>query len=231
MSPAPITYYALDLEERELSRTLEQLSASSTGSELKGKVETRGMWGTYDGGLKFIDEGGLQRSDISQPAVPAATEYMRTQAVGISSNGNRSPSLDSMSSRRSTTGTESINTAPSTPDPASSNTPLHIMFLGSSLGNFTRGDDAAFLKAFPLRPGSRDTLLLGLDHGNDKDRIEKAYNDSRGITRDFILNGLKNAGRTFGDENLFDEDKWEYIGRYNEEESAYPWFYSGVRYY
>src|SRR5882762_2260937 len=99
MSPAPITYYALDLEERELSRTLEQLSASSTGSELKGKVETRGMWGTYDGGLKFIDEGGLQGSDISQPAVPAATEHTRTQAVCTSTSGNRSPSLDSMSSR------------------------------------------------------------------------------------------------------------------------------------
>jgi hypothetical protein len=64
----PITYYALDLERRELTRTLNQITmvpngkGSSVqdenygvlGAELAGKVAVRGMWGTYDGGIDFV---------------------------------------------------------------------------------------------------------------------------------------------------------------------------------
>jgi len=69
--------------------------------------------------------------------------------------------------------------------------PLHILFLGSSLGNFSRTDMVQFLKQLPLRPGSGDTLLIGLDGHNDKELIELAYNDPKGITKAFIMNGLK----------------------------------------
>lgn len=48
-----------------------------------------------------------------------------------------------------------------------------------------------FLSRLPLRAGSGDTLLLGLDGDNGKELVEKAYNDSKGITKDFIMNGLK----------------------------------------
>lgn len=41
----PLTYYALDLERRELERTLGQLAMSDIGSSLKGKVDTKGMLG------------------------------------------------------------------------------------------------------------------------------------------------------------------------------------------
>lgn len=78
-------------------------------------------------------------------------------------------------------------TAPSTPEIPQ--TPLHILFLGSSLGNFMRGDDAKFLQGLPLRPGFGDTLLLGLDHDNDPAEIVRAYNDSLGITRQFVIQG------------------------------------------
>lgn len=55
------TYFALDLEKRELLRTLSNVS-STIGEELKaGGVETKGMWGTYDGGLAFIRNGGLTK--------------------------------------------------------------------------------------------------------------------------------------------------------------------------
>ena len=96
--------------------------------------------------------------------------------------------------------------------------PLHVLFIGSSLGNFMRGEDAAFLKSLPLRPsGSGDTLLLGMDHGTDARRIEAAYDDPRGISRKFVMNGLTSAGRALGDERLFDESRWEYVGTYNGE--------------
>ena len=69
--------------------------------------------------------------------------------------------------------------------------PLHMLFLGSSLGNFSRTEMAAFLSQLPLRPGSGDTLLLGLDGDNGKELVERAYNDSKGITKAFIMNGLR----------------------------------------
>ena len=125
---------------------------------------TKGMWGTYDDGIKFIRNGGLDNIDTLE-------EGLRP--------------------------------------------PLHIMFLGSSLGSFSRSDAASFLKSLPLRPGYGDTLLLGLDHDNDKQLIELAYNDPRGYTKRFIFNGLKAAGRALGDERMFDEEKWEYVNYYD----------------
>ena len=59
--------------------------------------------------------------------------------------------------------------------------------------------------------------MLGLDHDNDPKDIEVAYNDPQGITEAFIMNGLKGAGQVLGDENLFIENKWAYVGRYNKE--------------
>lgn len=92
----------------------------------------------------------------------------------------------------------------------SDHTPLHMLFLGSSIGNFDRKGQAEFLSGLPLREG--DTLLLGLDHDNNCDVIRRAYNDKLGKTTQFIMNGLKGAGRALGDEDLFfREGSWEYV--------------------
>ncbi|KII95111.1 hypothetical protein PLICRDRAFT_169797 [Plicaturopsis crispa FD-325 SS-3] len=64
-TPAPITYYALDLDENELQRCLTDLANSDIGALLEGKVETMGMWGTYDDGIKFLKKGGLRGRDAS----------------------------------------------------------------------------------------------------------------------------------------------------------------------
>jgi hypothetical protein len=204
-SPAPITYYALDLERRELERSLDQLVSSAVGSETKGKVDMRGLWGTYEGGLKFVEEGGLR----GREAVPAAA----IRAYSLSSDGTATQLSSSTSSQQGTT-----ETPLSTPEAATLDSPLHILFFGSSLGNFPRDQAAAFLKSLPLRPGKGDTILLGLDHASDAARIERAYDDREGITRRFILNGLKVLGRTLGDESLFPLEKWEYESRYDAQE-------------
>ena len=231
-STPPITYYALDLEKRELERTISELAASDVGYKLQGKVATKGMWGTYDGGLKFIQEGGLHGRNATPQALTETTAFEGLRDMspvfhrdsGSESGGSRSSENDQGSD---------VITAPSTP--GTPQRPLHILFLGSSLGNFPRGDDANFLRGLPLRPGSGDTLLLGLDHDNDPAEIELAYNDPLGITRKFLLQGksfdlpshhtllipgvgLKAAGVTLGDETLFGEDKWDYVGKYNQEQ-------------
>ncbi|OCH92651.1 hypothetical protein OBBRIDRAFT_791097 [Obba rivulosa] len=222
-SPAPVNYFALDLEKRELDRTLSELSKSEVGRIIHRKVSTKGMCGTYDDGLQFIQEGGLGSLDGGDRlAYEVSASYKLNKPPR-----NASPSGSSGSSRTRTSDTETDTdmTSPSTPD---ARQPLHILFLGSSLGNFERGEDVKFLRSLPIRPGSGDTLLLGLDQDNEKSKIEIAYDDPKGITKKFIMNGLKAAGRLMGDENLFDQTKWEYVGRYNEELRRHEAYYKSV---
>ncbi|KIM43288.1 hypothetical protein M413DRAFT_69830 [Hebeloma cylindrosporum] len=211
VKPAPITYYALDLEQRELERALDEISGSDVDKCLCGKVDIKGLWGTYDDGLKFIESGGLLTQRLAENIISADRRtfvwYDVTPASAISSNSSLSDS-----SHFSNSDTP-LSSTPSTPD--KTRTPLHIMFLGSSLGNFSRIEAVSFLRALPLRPGTGDTLLVGLDHDNEKHLIEEAYNDPKGYTRRFIFNGLRVAGRALGDENIFDEDKWDYVNHYN----------------
>lgn len=195
------TYYALDLERRELERTLSDLMAKY-GDALAGKVNAKGMWGTYEGGLSFIEEGGIERHS-SEPADQHSLRH-RHRTFSSSSSSSRSPSIDRESTPPTSVGHE-----------VTDSTPLHILFLGSSLGNFDRPSSAGFLRSLPLRPGSGDTLLIGLDHDNSKEEIEQAYNDPKGVTRDFIMNGLKVAGRSLGNESLFEETNWKYVNKYN----------------
>ena len=50
---------------------------STYGDELSGKVETKGMWGTYDGGLKFIQEGGLDvKAESAVDSSTVAQDYI-----------------------------------------------------------------------------------------------------------------------------------------------------------
>lgn len=189
-----MTYFALDLEEREIQRTLTQLLDSDVGSAIQGKIDTKGMLGTYENGVAFVLRGGLQD----------------TVNNGVCADSG-SPSLECYTLQNIRRDDISI-TEPTTPGQPQ----LHILFLGSSIGNFLRREDAQFLRSLPLRAGYGDTLLLGLDHDNDREEIEIAYNDPKGLTRNFIMNGLKAAGIALGDSEVFDLSNWEYINSYDE---------------
>ena len=223
-SSEPLTYFALDLEKAELERTLSELMAKH-GDELAGKVSTQGMWGTYDGGIKFIQDGGLKTINerggpASQIPLPEKIRIARFEERDSDEQSHRETGSSASTRGFSASTREDSITPPSSPDPEvetkrSPGAPLRIMFLGSSLGNFDRTSATEFLKELPLRPGSGDSLLIGLDHDNSKEDVELAYNDPRGITKEFIMQGLKEAGKVLGKEGLFENGKWEYVNRYN----------------
>ncbi|TPX36358.1 hypothetical protein SmJEL517_g01524 [Synchytrium microbalum] len=90
-----------------------------------------------------------------------------------------------------------------------------MLWLGSSIGNMTRPEASDFFSAVrntALDVG--DTFVVGIDRRNDAKKIELAYNDSLGITRDFIMNGLVHVNTLFGGD-FIDPANFEYVSRYN----------------
>ncbi|KAF5384336.1 hypothetical protein D9615_003196 [Tricholomella constricta] len=94
--------------------------------------------------------------------------------------------------------------------------PVHIIFLGGTIGNFKKGEeDIAFLKNLPLNPERGDGLLLAMDGEKPAEVIERSYGFPAG--KEWIMNGLKVAGRALtGDEELFKLEGWDRYAKYNE---------------
>jgi L-histidine Nalpha-methyltransferase len=84
-----------------------------------------------------------------------------------------------------------------------------VAFLGGTIGNLYVEERAAFLGALAdsLEPG--DSLLLGTDLVKSTDRLIAAYDDSRGITAEFVANSLRVINRELGAD--FDLDAFSYV--------------------
>lgn len=91
-----------------------------------------------------------------------------------------------------------------------------VCFLGSSLGNFKRDDAAKFLKEVRQTMTHKDKLLLGLDLKKDKNVLERAYDDSKGVTAAFNMNLLERINNELG--GTFDLTKFVHVALYNEQE-------------
>jgi len=88
-----------------------------------------------------------------------------------------------------------------------------FVFLGSTIGNLTRGPRADFLAtlAAVLRPG--DTLLLGTDLVKETRRLVRAYDDDAGVTARFNRNVLAVINRELDAD--FDLDAYQHVARWN----------------
>lgn len=88
-----------------------------------------------------------------------------------------------------------------------------IVFLGSSLGNFDITSSVKFLSKVKKSMKPNDFLLLGIDLVKDKKILERAYNDSSGVTRDFNMNLISRINKEL-DAN-FDLEKFEHVAIFN----------------
>jgi L-histidine N-alpha-methyltransferase len=73
-----------------------------------------------------------------------------------------------------------------------------IAFLGSTIGNLYPERRARLLRAIATALAPGDSFLLGIDLVKDPAVIERAYNDSQGVTEQFVRNGLTAANRDLG---------------------------------
>jgi len=95
------------------------------------------------------------------------------------------------------------------------NLPTLFVFLGSSIGNFNLTEFPRFFRALTGAMGPNDYLLLGADRLKPVDLLEAAYNDSRGVTAEFILNVFRNVNRLL--QGNFDMNKMRYHSWFNPE--------------
>ncbi|OOF91620.1 hypothetical protein ASPCADRAFT_210972 [Aspergillus carbonarius ITEM 5010] len=109
-------------------------------------------------------------------------------------------------------------------NPANRQSPTVIMSMGSSIGNFDRLAAAKFLSQFSSLLGPSDLMVLGLDSCTDPDKVYKAYNDSKGITRQFYENGLYHANTVLGYE-AFKPSDWDVVTDYDPVGGRHQAFY------
>ena len=93
-----------------------------------------------------------------------------------------------------------------------------LMFLGSNIGNFTREQSVAFFRSLREAMDPNDLLFIGFDLQKDPHVIERAYDDSQGVTARFNLNLLRRMNRELGAD--FDLDKWTHYAVYRPVQAA-----------
>ncbi|KAI8908613.1 hypothetical protein BC831DRAFT_494186 [Entophlyctis helioformis] len=114
--------------------------------------------------------------------------------------------------------------------------PKMYLWLGSSIGNLTREQAAGFLAnvcANAMETG--DLFICAIDRRNSFEALSRAYNDSHGLTRDFIMNGLSHVNHLFAKSSasnppaLFDVSNFEYVSIYNEVDGRHEAYYKVLR--
>ncbi len=91
-----------------------------------------------------------------------------------------------------------------------------VYFPGSTIGNFTHDAAQELLQVMYEEAGAGGALLIGVDLQKDPAIIERAYNDSAGVTAEFNRNMLRHLNREFGAD--FNLDAFAHSAKYNEKE-------------
>jgi dimethylhistidine N-methyltransferase len=91
--------------------------------------------------------------------------------------------------------------------------PRLLFYPGSTIGNFEPVQARLFLRRLHRLAGPGGALLIGVDLDKDTDVLERAYNDSRGITAAFNRNALRHLNRVTGAD--FQPDRFRHIAFFN----------------
>jgi len=92
---------------------------------------------------------------------------------------------------------------------------LVVLFLGSSIGNFTHEEGLKFLSEVRATLQSGDALLLATDLVKPVEKLLAAYDDPTGVTAAFNRNLLGRINREL--QGNFNLSKYAHQARYNEE--------------
>jgi L-histidine Nalpha-methyltransferase len=88
-----------------------------------------------------------------------------------------------------------------------------VLFLGSNIGNFNAAESQDFLAKLWLALNDKDHVLIGFDLKKEPTVLNRAYNDSDGLTQAFNLNLLNRINSELGGD--FDATQFQHYGFYN----------------
>lgn len=92
-----------------------------------------------------------------------------------------------------------------------------VYFPGSTIGNFECEMAIGLLRVMHHEAGKGGALLIGVDLQKDPAVIEKAYNDSAGVTAQFNLNMLQRLNRDYGAN--FEVNAFTHSANYDQDKS------------
>ena len=95
--------------------------------------------------------------------------------------------------------------------------PKVILFLGSSIGNFSQGEASVFLAGLKNHMKPEDSLIIGFDKVKNIKILNAAYNDEQGVTAEFNMNLLNRINSELG--GNFDLAGFRHNAFYNPGES------------
>jgi L-histidine Nalpha-methyltransferase len=90
-----------------------------------------------------------------------------------------------------------------------------VVFLGSTLGNFTPAESLAFLQRIAAVLGPNDFFLLGIDLKKSPAVVLPAYDDAQGVTAAFNLNILHRINAELGGQ--FSSRSFQHMALYDAE--------------
>jgi L-histidine Nalpha-methyltransferase len=99
-----------------------------------------------------------------------------------------------------------------------------IAFLGSTIGNLSRGRRGRLLTTLGTALARDEAFLLGIDLVKDVTRLEAAYNDSQGVTELFVRNAINAVNRRL--DATFEQRRFVYEARWDPE---HEWMDIGLR--
>jgi len=88
-----------------------------------------------------------------------------------------------------------------------------FLFFGSTIGNFSEVERTAMLSSIAGIMGRNDRFLLGIDMIKDIEVMERAYDDSQGVTGEFNKNVLRVVNREMDAD--FQLDHFDHLAFYN----------------
>jgi len=101
------------------------------------------------------------------------------------------------------------------PSPAITPVRNIVYFPGSTIGNFEHDAALELLRVMHHEAGENGALLIGVDLQKDPNLIERAYNDSAGVTAEFNLNMLQHLNRDYGAN--FDVTEFAHSANYDQD--------------
>jgi dimethylhistidine N-methyltransferase len=92
-----------------------------------------------------------------------------------------------------------------------------VYFPGSTLGNFEHEQARGLLGRMREMIGRNGAVLIGIDLRKDPRILERAYDDSAGVTAEFNINALRHVNRELGAD--FDLEAFEHLAVWVDKES------------